>query len=63
MKIILVTSDIEAYETGEKIYIFLHDMIPCIRVKIKKEEKWYDLCPYSVKMLQEKLYWNNVKVQ
>lgn len=43
MKIILVTPDIEAYETEEKIYIFLHDMIPCIRVKIKKEEKGYDL--------------------
>ncbi len=51
-----VTPDIEAYETGEKIYTFLHDMLPLIRVKIKKEEKWYVLCPYSVKMLQEKLF-------
>lgn len=51
-----VTPDIEVYETGEKISTFLHDMLPFIRVKIKKEQKWFDLCPYSVKMPQEKLF-------
>lgn len=51
-----VTPDIEAYETGEKIYTFLHDMLSCIKVKIKKGENWYGLCPYSVKKLQEKLF-------
>ena len=53
-----VNPDVEVYESGEKVFAFLRDMVRATDVKIEINEmgRMRLIEPYSVRMLQDKLF-------
>lgn len=51
-----VKPDVEVYESGEKVFTFLRDMVQTIQLKIEAEGITRFIIPFSVRMLQDNLF-------